>query len=330
MNLSTLLSQLRDRPSGHTFTVVPVAGFQSVLLGADIAGHPVLFVKAEEGTFEPPLRTDRVSLHIGHSYNLAGMEECPRSELLHALRCEASEPPEVETFLVLLEAFLEHHGAGRVNLQDLKGFFRSLVRLFAVSPAKDLLSERRGLWGELFMMSRVRGFQFWAPFWHSEVSRRFDFSYGPNRLEVKFTTRSERIHYFTHRQIYSSGSEDIFIASIVAGEDDSGLSLRQLIQDSRRDLLGSPDYIKLEKAVRHAGMEDPAETGPVIDASEAEASIAWFRSIEVPHFRVPEPQGVSETRYKVDLSNSPRIAAADTEAWLGTWCLEPLAGSTIR
>ena len=205
-----------------------------------------------------------------------------------------------------------------------------MVRLFAVSPANDLLSERRGLWGELFMMSRVRGFQFWAPFWHGEVIRRFDFSHGRNRLEVKLTTRSERIHYFTHRQIYSSGSEDIFIASIVAGEDDSGLSLRRLILDSRSALVGTPDYIKLEKAVRHAGMQDSAETGPVIDATEAEVSLAWFRSIHVPHFRVPEPQGVSETRYKVDLSTAPQITEAETDEWLDTWCLEPLPASIIR
>ena len=70
------------------------------------------------------------------------------------------------------------------------------------------------------MMSRVRGFRFWAPFWHSEVERRFDFSCGRNRVEIKITTRPERTHHFSHRQIFAIEGEEIVVASIVAAEDD--------------------------------------------------------------------------------------------------------------
>ena len=322
MRLATLLSELRDRPSGHAFTVAPVPGSQGVLLGVDMTGYPVLFVVAEVGSVEPPLRTNKVSLHIGQSYSLAGMDDSPRIELMHALRCETSDSADVETFLLLAEAFLARQEAGGVDRHALTSFFRSMVRLFAVTPAKDLQAARRGLWGELFMMSRVRGFRFWAPFWHSEVTRRFDFSSGRHRAEVKITTRPERTHHFSHRQIYAIEDEEIAIASIVAAEDDSGLSLRQLIEDCRRALLGTPDYLKLEKSVRQAGMEHPSETGPVIDAAEAEESLAWFRSVDIPHFRVPEPAGVTETRYRVDLSTAPRVTGMELDEWLRLWSLE--------
>ena len=205
-----------------------------------------------------------------------------------------------------------------------------MVRLFAVTPAKDLQAERRGLWGELFMMSRVRGFRFWAPFWHSESTRRFDFSCGRNRVEVKITTRPERTHHFSHRQIYAIEGEEIVVASKVASEDDSGLSLRQLIQDCRSALLGTPDYLKLEKAVRQAGMESSSETGTVIGLAEAEEGLAWFRSMDIPHFRVPEPAGVTETRYKVDLSTAPQVTAAELDDWLRPWSLELLPVGASR
>ena len=324
MSLAALLSELKDRPSGHAFTVVSVPGNQDVLLGLDTTGHPVLFLLAEAGAVEPPLRTDKVSLHIGQSYSLAGIDDSPTIELLHALRCETSDPADVETFLFLAEAFLARHEDGGANRQSLTSFFRSMVRLFAVTPAKDLQAERHGLWGELFMMSRVRGFPFWAPFWHSEATRRFDFSCGRNRVEVKITTRPERTHHFSHRQIYAIGGEEIVVASILATEDDSGLSLRQLIEECRDALLGSPDYLKLEKAVRRAGMESSPDPGPVINADEAEESLAWFRSRDVPHFLVPEPPGVTETRYRVDLSTAPRITTAELDAWLRMWSSELL------
>ena len=324
MSLAALLSELKDRPSGHAFTVAPVPGNQDVLLGVDTTGHPVLFVLAEAGAVEPPLRTDKVSLHIGQSYSLASIDDSPRIELLHALRCETADLPDVETFLLLAEAFLVRQEAGGADRHTLTSFFRSMVRLFAVTPAKDLQAERRGLWGELFMMSRVRGFRFWGPFWHSEVTRRFDFSCGRNRVEVKITTRPERTHHFSHRQIYAIEGEEIVVASILAAEDDSGLSLRQLIEDCRGALLGTPDYLKLEKAVRRAGMESSTEPGPVIGAAEAEESLAWFRSRDVPHFRVPEPPGVTETRYRVDLSTAPRLTTVELDEWLRLWSLELL------
>ena len=324
MSLAALLLELRDRPSGHAFTVAPVPTHQGILLGVDTAGHPVLFVVAEAGAVEPPLRTNKVSLYIGQSYSLAALDQSPRVELLHALRCETSNSADVETFLLLAEAFLTRQEVGGVDRHALTSFFRSMVRLFAVTLAKDLQAERHGLWGELFMMSRVRGFRFWAPFWHSEVSRRFDFSCGYNRVEVKITTRPERMHHFSHRQIYAMEGEEIVIASLVATEDDSGLSLRQLIEDCRSALLGTPDYLKLEKAVRQAGMESSSESGPVISATEAEEGLTWFRSIDIPHFRVPEPAGVTETRYKVDLSTAPRVTAVELDEWLRPWSLELL------
>ena len=330
MNLAALLSELKDRPSDHAYTVVPVPGNQDILLGVNAANHPVLFVVAEAGAAQPPLRTNKVSLHIGQCYSLVGMDDSPRIEFLHALCCETCDSEDVDTFLLLAEAFLARQEADGVDQPALTSFFRSMVRLFKVSAAKDLQAERRGLWGELFMMSRIRGFRFWAPFWHGEVARRFDFSFGRNRVEVKFTTRPERTHHFSHRQIYALEGEEIVIASLVAAEDDSGLSLRQLIEDCRSALLQTPDYLKLEKAVRRAGMESSAELGPVISAAEAEGSLAWFRSMDAPHFRVPEPPGVTQTRYKVNLSTAPRLTTVELDEWLSIWSTDHLPTAVSR
>ena len=330
MSLRVLLAGLSDNPSGHAYTVVPVPGHQDVLLGIDMAKHPVLFVRAVDGAPEPPLRTSKVSLSIGQSYNLAALTGTPKSELLHALHCEASEAADVDTFLVLCEAFLARYEGSRMDQEALTSFFRSMVRLFAVTPAKDLQGEQQGLWGELFMMSQVRGFRFWAPFWHSEVTRRFDFSYRSRRVEVKTTTGPERIHHFSHRQIYALKDEEILVASLFTKEDDSGLSLGQLIAECRTALLGNPDYLKLEKAVRQAGMEHPSDAGPIFDAAEAGSSLAWYRSTDAPHFRMAEPAGVSDTRYKVDLSTAPRVEVEELDEWLLHWPLEVPAGSTDR
>lgn len=317
--MASLFTRLRDRPSGHTFTVLPVPGHEDVFLGVDIAGHPGLFVRAEERALEPQLRTAKVSLEVGQAYSLANFGESPRSELLHALRCESGEPTDVDTFLVLADAFLARFEGQGVAQEALTSFFRSMVRLFTVSRSQDLQSERQGLWGELFVMRHVRGFGFWAPSWHSEAGRRFDFSAANRRVEVKTAVGAERIHHFSHRQIYALEGEEVVIASLLLREEDAGLSLREVIREARDALRGTEHYFKLEGAIRRAGMDLVSEPGPIYDATEAAGSLAWFRSTDAPHFRMPEPAGVSETRYKVDLSTAPRIEPQELEEWLSAW-----------
>jgi len=196
-----------------------------------------------------------------------------------------------------------------------------------VGPARDLEGERQGLWGELFVMKCIRGFLFWAPFWHSEVTRLFDFTAPGRRVEVKTVVGGLRVHHFSHRQIFTLAGEEIIIASLLLREEESGVSLQQLIKECRAALQKSPFFLKVEKAVRHAGMKDISETGPIFDAAEAERALAWFRSTDAPHFRMPEPPGVSETRYKVDLSGAPRLDPHEVEVWLDAWPV-PSAGLT--
>lgn len=319
MSVRDIFAKLKDNPSGHAYTVAQIPGRDNVFLGADMAGHPCLFVRAEERLTDPPLRTAQVSLQLSQEYSLALAGGAASRQLLHSMRCESSDRAEVQNFLTLMDAFLARYEAERLDGEKLSSFFRSMVKLFSVAPARDLQAERQGLWGELFMMRLLRGFHFWAPFWHSEVTRLFDFSSAQQRVEVKTVLGQQRIHHFSHRQIYALGGEEIVIASLLLREEDAGLSMRELIDEARVSLLGTPDFLKLERAVRRAGMESADTVGPTFDEAQAGTSLRWFRSSDAPHFRLPEPPGVSETRYKVDLSTAPSLSSDELERWLKTW-----------
>lgn len=325
MAVRDLFLRLRDRPSGHAYTAAPIARKAGAYLAADRQGRPCLFLRAIERSADPPLRTAQVSLHVDQEYDLVSVGAQPMRERFHALCCEATDTAGIDTFLVLLDAFLSRSQVDELGAEALGSFFRSLVRLFAVAPARDLGGERQGLWGELFVMSRMRGYDFWAPFWHTDPTRRFDFSSEGRRVEVKSTVGGPRIHHFSHRQVYALPEEEIMIASLILREEDAGLSLRRLIDHCRAMLRQSPHYLKLEKAVRKAAMEDESETGPSFDPIEAERQLVWFCSTDAPHFRVPEPPGVFDTHYRVDLSLAPPVSLQDIEGWLDNWSPAPAA-----
>jgi Putative PD-(D/E)XK family member, (DUF4420) len=321
--LASLFAWIRASPSGHTFTVAPVPGHEDVYLGADAAQRPCLFVKAVGRLTEPSIRTAHVSLHVGQEYTVAQIGSPAVSERFHALRCETADEGDIETFLVLVEAYLNLHAQGEIDRASLTGFFGSVSRLFSVERSSDLDGERQGLWGELFMMKSVRGFAFWAPFWHSETTRKFDFSAIGRRVEVKTVVGPMRIHHFAHRQIYALEGEEIMIASILLRKEDAGLGLRELISEARAALSGTDYYMKLELAIRRAGMETMEEAGPAFDSSEALKSIAWFSAADAPHFTMAEPPGVSQTHYRVDLSTAPSLSEAELREWLDAWVALP-------
>jgi len=245
--------------------------------------------------------------------------EPTKSERFHALLCETSVESDVATFLVMIEAFLAQYDEEQLSQGTIVSFFRSLRRLFSVNLSRDLQGERQGLWGELFMMSRIRGFVSWVPFWHSENNRTFDFSADSKHVEVKTAIGGERVHHFSHRQVYELAGEQTMIASLLLRKEDAGLTLQELIAQARSSLLGGEYYFKLEQAVRQAGMERTDETGPAFDAVEAEQSLSWYKATDAPHFRMPEPPGVSQTHYRVDLSIAPQVTRTELDPWLESW-----------
>lgn len=318
-----LFRSLTEKPSGHAYTASKIEGWRNVYLAVNSMGYPALIVETDNMLGGPSLRAAKVSLKPSQELTVTINGNTSSRRIFHILICESSDRSDVANFLVLIEAFLASRFGLQIEGDDLASFFRSMVRLFAIKPASDLDARRQGLWGELFIMQRVNGFRFWAPSWHGAVTGLFDFSARRKHIEVKTTLSHLRIHHFSHKQIWEPEGEQILIASLMLAKDDSGLSLRELISECRIALRGTPDYLKLEFAVRHAGMDDVFTPGPQFDPTEAEKELSWFKATDAPHFRMPEPDGVTETNYKVDLTKAMPISAEELNMWLVDWAALP-------
>ncbi len=289
-------------------------------IALDRQERPALFVPAEGYAPGPSQRAACVSLRIGLRCKLYLGEQESVSGEFNVIQCDSPDPATVDTFVLLLDALLGRMRSGRMSADYLATFFRTLARLFGVKPAPDPARERQGLWGELLVMRLLGGTSVWTPFWHTDPYKRFDFSASHRRIEVKTTVGDARAHSFSHRQLLTTGGEQVAIASLLLREDPGGLSLRKLIEEGREELLDDPTKLaKLETAVRSARMSDREEEGPSFDESDAKDSLAWFWAREAPMFPQPEPPGVSEVRYKVDLSATPQIAGPELAFWLDGW-----------
>lgn len=302
------------------YRALAVAGPVSTYFGIDAREHPALFVLASKPLTRLSLRTDAVTLELGAECSMHVEGHGTVNGHFHLMRCEHSDQAAAETFTLLTDALLRHLVEQPVSSDNLTSLFRTLARLFRISPSPDLTKERQGLWGELFIMKVLGGASVWCRFWHSDLYSRFDFSADHRRIEVKTTLGPARAHSFSHRQLVPDGKEQIAVASLMLRASPTGLSLRELIETSRDEWLNDPTQLaKLESSVRAAGMGDSDASGPSFDAAYAAANLAWYWAEEAPRFTQAEPSGVSNTHYKVDLSGTPQIQSTDLEAWLISW-----------
>lgn len=323
VNLVPLLSELKQSVREYQYTALPTGAVPNSFVAVDREGRTsVLFLAAEK---QPALNlgTDLISLKLGCEGTMFIPGQSPLSGKFHVLQCLVEDADVTGTFVVLVEALLNRSTAIKSN--ELVTFFQSLVRLFRITPCPDLSSERQGLWGELFVMRTTGDIKSWMKRWHGDPVMKFDFASSHRRVEVKTSVGVERIHTFSHQQLTAIGKE-ITIASLLVRQDDAGLSLRDLIAEVRQAVDDDPELLaKLEASIRRAGMQEPSEQGPVYDEQEASVNLKWYRSADVPKWDGPEPPGITDTRYRCDLSVTQPLLASDSKGWLALFLEEEIA-----
>jgi hypothetical protein len=113
-----------------------------------------------------------------------------------------------------------------------------------------------GLFGELSFIAASKNSGDLISGWHSTPSSTFDFSYNSSRLEVKTSTRPTRVHWLRSTQSLVKPEENLFYLSIYAPEDNSGVTLldllsriNQSISDTEiQQFLEKTSFYEIEKA----------------------------------------------------------------------------------
>jgi hypothetical protein len=311
-----IINFLVNNRRSYQFTGVPILEGLSYI-AIDQEGYITLIVKTNE-RISYSFSTNYISLKLSNYCQIVTADQ-EYEGYCHMLRCKTHDIELVKMFAMLCLAIGKQITIDK-NSERMITFFNGLVQLFKITPAANLSKERQGLWGELFLLKQLPDTFVFIQYWHSENTRKFDFSCGNLRLEVKTTMNKERIHSFSHNQVYREDDIDIAVASVLLQEEDAGLSLQELIQEIKDQVKENPiELLKLEKAIKQAGMSDINESGPIFDYGYARSNLAWYYSINVPKFNQAEPKGVSNTYYKIDLSTALNMSVKEKEQWLLNW-----------
>ncbi|RBN41640.1 hypothetical protein DMN50_09055, partial [Priestia megaterium] len=120
----------------------------------------------------------------------------------YILHCHSTDSLMYQKFITLSLVAAKQFNSITDNAKQLLNFFTDLAELFKISSLKYPVLERQGFWGELFMMFETGNFIKFFEAWHQDPKSKFDFAKMSKRIEVKTTLKDERIHTFSHRQLY--------------------------------------------------------------------------------------------------------------------------------
>lgn len=181
---------------------------------------------------------------------------------------------------------------------------RRLVRIF--DPAQPPRGSILGLWAELLLVLSSNDVPAMVDAWHAHVDARFDFSAEGSRLEVKATTKDERVHMFNLRQLKPVVGAEVMVASVMTTETGAGTAVGELVTRLEQRLVGDRGrQMKVHEQVADTlGTDWARHLGRKFDARQAADSLALLDPADVP--QVDEgPEAVREVRLTVDCTDVP-------------------------
>ncbi|HEX6534009.1 MAG TPA: PD-(D/E)XK motif protein [Gemmatimonadaceae bacterium] len=292
--------------STPVFAAREIPGYGQHRIAKGAAGEPALLLEVSDGGgWARPAPIALQNLVVQHRVECivqrpSGEEETKRFTVV---QCIGSDPDLQHYFVRIAGVLVEGLGA-KPEHGDVARVINSIVALFhaLVRPARKSV---QGLWAELFIIAKSKCPEVLVEAWHSEPEDRYDFSAGASRLEVK-SSGSGRQHYFSHEQAYPPAGAEVVIASLVVDRSTGGTSLGELLDVVRSKVAGRPELAtRVETVVAEAlGESLQPALMETFDAEEAVDSLRFYPVASVPRLAEELPPGISEVRYKADLTGA--------------------------
>lgn len=190
-----------------------------------------------------------------------------------------------------------------MNAKNFVSFFYSLISLFQ-TPKEQNYKNLVGFIGELFLLkSFAEDYDFdISDYWHTYGSSdNYDIVLSKCNIEIKTTSSEDELITIKHIQIFNT--ENNYLASIIINEDNSGMSLNELINNmlSNHKCFNSFNFsLNIEKEKMRVSPVD-AETKRFILKG-----ISIYRAETINPFK-NIPDEISNLSYKMSLMDKPQV-----------------------
>ncbi len=202
-------------------------------------------------------------------------------------------------------------------LKDLKIEVDRLINLFSKfsnPPVKTI----QGLWAELLLIEQSSNPDYLIRAWHNSKSDKFDFNDGSDKLEIKSTSKSRRIHNFSIQQLNPNENSNLIIASIFAVETGVGKNIFGLIELIETRIKDKELSFRINEIIAQTLGKDFEKSFEVFyDYQLAVDSIKYYYSEIVPTINsISIPAQLTNVRFDCDLTDISDVKSCKNKSLL--------------
>jgi hypothetical protein len=223
-----------------------------------------------------------------------------------AIHCNGKDRALVSYFLrvisSLLASVLISPSSAEVSeaIDKLVELFRAMTEL----PRKSV----QGLWAELYCMAASREPGVLVRAWHATPTDRYDFCDVNQRVEVKSASGGIRQHHFSLEQLHPPDGTTVIVASLFVEMAGGGTCVADLTDQLRARITESALLLHLDRVIALTlGENWRSAIDDRFDQQLAAHSLSFYNATAIPSLEAKLPVGVSDVRFKSDLSSCTAI-----------------------
>lgn len=300
------------------FTIANLPKIKNHKIGLSKDGLPLFFIKCENETNEKALdyNLESISIQFNQKCQLLSNDKKIADGVYTVIALKTDSIDLQEYFLNILY-FVILKLPEITKLKELKIEVEKLVSLFnkfSKLPTKTI----QGLWAELLVIEQSSDPEYLVKAWHYSPTDKFDFNDGIDKIEVKSTAKSRRIHNFSLEQLNPNKNSNLIIASVFAVETGKGKTIFDLVKLINDRVKSNEVSFKINEVLLDTLGRDLEKTFEhYFDYQLAVDSLAFFDSELVPKIEISSiRQEISNIHFDSDLSKIQELNKASIKSLL--------------
>lgn len=291
------------------FTIASLPKIKNHKIGLSKDNLPLFFIKCEDVSTIKSLdyNLESISIHFNQKCQLFsnGKKIAEGNYALIALKTDSVD---LQEYFLNILYFVVSKLPASANLKELKIEVEKLINLFnkfTKLPTKTI----QGLWAELLVIEQSNNPEYLIKAWHYSPSDKFDFNDGIDKIEVKSTAKSRRVHNFSFEQLNPNKNSKLIISSVFAVETGKGKTIFDLVKLIQVKVKNDELLYKINEIILDTLGKDFEKTFEhYFDYQLAVDSLAFFDSELVPKIEASLiSQEISNIHFDSDLSNIEQL-----------------------
>ncbi len=316
-----IFQTLKEQSAGNTDGGISVASLPSVAhhkIGVSANGQPIFFIKCEASAKANLLDSNLefIAVQFNRECQLSNNQQNVEKGVYTVIYLKTDSIDFQAYFLEVILLVIKKLPA-KPTLQELKIEVEKLIELFS-KFSRPATKTVQGLWGELFVIAQSKNPAYLIQAWHSSAADKFDFNDGIDKIEVKSTSKTKRIHHFSIEQLNPNPNSELIIASVFVVETGVGESIFDLVKRIEQKIKDRDLSFRMNQIIAQTlGREISKSFEMYFDYHLALDSLQFYESENIPSIALQNvPNEVLNVHFDIDLTNVISIKKVQTKSIL--------------